>query len=162
MKNYLEMRAQCKAEYLRVHSVPFTFGLVHTWGPIKDESTFDKIHACCVQAIRDHVVAGNPLEWNHPYREWVEGGTEIRISPDEVQIMELIVTAVLTLAIVILCPILGIVAGVLAQAILIGIKMVIGLILAGMAIEFITGLYGDSPEAHNSQVGKWASESLAA
>jgi hypothetical protein len=173
VKTYWQLRDETRAAYLAHHETLWErLGFTSPWGHLRDEQTFNQVHAAVVRAVAQH----GPFDTSPDYARHAFTG-ECRIVPDRTQehgyrlcvggmhideaaIIEGVIAAVIAIVITILCPPLAIFAGFLGT-IIVGIAL---LVLANMAAEFVTGpggasRGGASPEQHAAQLNQWAAES---
>lgn len=145
MKTYLQLRDGTKAAYLAHHETIWErMGFTSVWGHLHDEETFNQVHAAVVGAIAQH----GPFDTSLRY-----GDSAWQFDRDAA--IRAIATAILAIAITLLCPPLAIIASFMADAIV----AVILLTLASMAVEFATGaLAGASPQQHAAQLNQWAEQ----
>jgi hypothetical protein len=154
MKTYLELRDSTKAAYLRHHdSILVRLHLANPWGHLADENAFNRVHAACVKAIALH----GPFDVGQNYGACATF-TADRFAIDRNEAIKAVITAVLAIVITLLFPPAAIIAGFLAD-LFVGL---ICLVLAEMAVEFVSGCYGAAPEQHASQLNAWAAEAAAA
>jgi hypothetical protein len=144
IKTYAQLRDEAKAQYLAHHATLWErLGFASPWGKLRDEETFNQVHAAVVRAIAEH----GPFDTSLRY-----GASAWDIDRDAA--IKALATAVLAIVITLLCPPLAIIASFLADAIV----GVILLTLASMAVEFVTSLCGASPGQHAAQLQQWAAE----
>jgi hypothetical protein len=163
VKSYLALRDGTKTAYLAHHATLWErLGFTSPWGHLRDEATFNKVHAAITHAIAKH----GPFDTSVDY---ARHAWEFRIVPDDgpqgyrvtcdlhidrEALIEGILAAVVAIVITILCPPLAVFAGFLGT-IIIGLAM---LVLAQMAAEFVTHLCGASADQHAAQLAQWAAE----
>jgi hypothetical protein len=144
MKTYAQLRDGAKAQYLAHHATIWErLGFASPWGQLRDEETFNQVHAAVVRAIAEHGPFDTSLHF---------GASAWNIDRDAA--IKAIATAVLAIVITLLCPPLAIIASFIADAI-VGLIL---LTLASMAVELVTSLCGASSEQHQSQLNAWAVE----
>lgn len=166
MKSYLALRDATKTAYLAHHATLWErLGFTSPWGHLRDEATFNKVHAAITHAIAKH----GPFDTSVDYarRAW-----DFRVVPDdspqgyrvtcglhidEQAVIEGILAAVVAIVITVLCPPLAAFAGFLGTVI-IGLAM---LILAQMTAELVAHLCGASTDQHAAQLSQWAAEAEA-
>ena len=163
MKSYFALRDATKTAYLAHHATLWErLGFTSPWGHLRDEATFNKVHAAITHAVAKHGPFDTSIDFAR--HAWA-----FRIVPDDCRqgyrltcdlpidkqaVIEGILAAVVAIVITVLCPPLAAFAGFLGT-IIIGLAM---LILAQMAAEFVTHLCGASPDQHASQLNQWAAE----
>ncbi len=166
MKTYLALRDATKTAYLAHHATLWErLGLTSPWGHLRDEATFNKVHAAITHAVAKHGAFDTSFDFTRY-------ASDFRIVPDDSPqgyrltcdlhidkqaVIEGILAAVVAIVITILCPPLAVFAGFLGT-IIIGLAM---LILAQMAAEFVTHLCGASADQHAAQLNQWAIEADA-
>ena len=143
MKTYLQLRDETKAAYLAHHETIWErLGFASAWGHLRDEETFNQVHAAVVRAIAEH----GPFDTSLRY-----GDSAWQLDQDAA--IKAIATAILAIVITLLCPPLALIASFIADAVV----GVILLTLASMAVEFVTAaLAGALPEQHAAQLNQWA------
>jgi hypothetical protein len=149
MKTYLQLRDGTKAAYLAHHETIWErMGFTSAWGHLRDEETFNQVHAAVVRAVAQHAAQHGPFDTSLRY-----GDSVWQVDRDAA--IRAIATAILAIAITLLCPPLAIIASFMADAIV----AVILLTLASMAVDFATAaLAGASPQQHAAQLNQWAEQ----
>jgi hypothetical protein len=173
MKSYIAMLQQTKPEYLKHNAHWWNLGTPN-YGQLGDEHTFNRWHSAATQAIAKYVAQGHSLNWTPGLTSYcaalvgVKGDTNALgdhtaygLTPNEWKIIELAFEAIVTIAIVLLFPPLGIIAGFVAEAAWIICKFLVALIIANLAIDVLSGAYGVGGQDYSSQLTSWAQEAPA-
>jgi hypothetical protein len=142
-----------------------------SWGALGNEPKFNRWHSAATQAIAKYVAQGHSLNFTPGLTSYCSALVGVKgdqnalgdhmsygLTRDEWKIIELIFEAVVTIAIVLLFPPLGIVAGFIAEAAWIILKMIVAVILVNMAIDVLSGTFGLGGADYANQLQSYASE----